>query len=158
MKGLIFTYALTYGGAVVSLFHPFYGLLIYICFAIIRPESLWHWSVPQGGNYSRIVAIGLLLGWMLHGFGNWNLGKAKPIVAAFIAFWCWAVVTSATAKADSSLGFMQVEEYAKVLAPFLVGMTTIRTIRQVKQLAWVLVLSQGYLAYEFNMTYYTSSF
>ena len=39
MKGLLFTYALTYGGAVVSLFNPFYGLLIYVCFAIMRPET-----------------------------------------------------------------------------------------------------------------------
>ena len=28
MKGLLFTFALTYGGAVISLFNPFYGLLI----------------------------------------------------------------------------------------------------------------------------------
>ena len=47
MKGLLFTYLLTYGGAVVSLFRPFHGLLIYICFAIIKPEALWYWSVPR---------------------------------------------------------------------------------------------------------------
>jgi O-antigen ligase len=35
-----------------------------------------------------------------------------------------------------------------------VGITTIRTVVQLKQLAWVIVLSQGYLAYEFNMSYY----
>ena len=40
MKGLIFTYLLTYGGAAVSLFRPFTGLLIYVCFAIIKPDAL----------------------------------------------------------------------------------------------------------------------
>ena len=41
MKGLIFTYAMTYGGALASLFDPFVGLLIYVCFAIVKPESMW---------------------------------------------------------------------------------------------------------------------
>ena len=39
--GLAFTYLMTYGGSAVALVNPFVGLLIYVCFAIIRPESLW---------------------------------------------------------------------------------------------------------------------
>ena len=62
MKGLIFTFAMSYGGGLISLFSPFVGLLVYVSFAILRPEHLWEWSVPQGGNYSRVVAIGLLAG------------------------------------------------------------------------------------------------
>src|SRR5207249_1975903 len=72
MKGLIFTYILTYGGAIIAPFRPFAGLLIYICFATIKPEALWYWSVPKG-NYSRIIAIALLLGWAAHGFGRFQL-------------------------------------------------------------------------------------
>ena len=71
MKSLLFTYALTYGGAVMSLFSPYIGFLIYVCFGIIKPDSLWFWAIPEG-NYSRIVAIGLLLGWLVHGFGSWR--------------------------------------------------------------------------------------
>ncbi len=158
MKGLLFTYALTYGGALVSLVRPFHGLLIYICFAIIRPTSLWHWSVPSDGSYSRIVAIALLVGWLMNGLGEWRLGKGAAMVVAFLGFFGWAIVSATTAVADSSLAFGQVEEYAKILLPFLVGMTMIHSPRQVKQLAWVLVLSHGYLAYEFNLMYYTSPF
>ena len=77
MKGLLFTYLLTYGGGLVSLFHPFVGLLIYICFAIIKPEALWYWSVPAG-NYSRIVFGALFIGWGMAGFGSWRLGRAWP--------------------------------------------------------------------------------
>src|SRR5688500_10026889 len=97
MKGLIFTYALTYGGAVVSLFNPWYGLLIYICFAIIKPEALWHWSVPAG-NYSRIVAIALLIGWANSGFGNWNFGRSKGVVTALLGFLGWSVLSAAFAR------------------------------------------------------------
>ena len=96
MKGLLFTYVLTYGGAVVSLIDPYPGLLIYICFAVIRPQSLWHWAVPEG-NYSRIVAIALLAGWTLRGFGRWRFGRATPVVMALIGYWGWVALSAARA-------------------------------------------------------------
>lgn len=152
MKGLLFTYALTYGGAVVSLFNPFYGLLIYICFAIIKPESLWHWVVPAG-NYSRIVAIALLVGWAVNGFGNWSLGKAKLPVYCLIGFWCWAAVSGLGAE-DSSLTLGFLESKGKIVLPVVVGATLIRNFAQVQQLAWVITLSMGYVAYDLNASYY----
>jgi probable O-glycosylation ligase (exosortase A-associated) len=151
-KGLLFTYALTYGGAAVSLFNPYVGLLIYVCFAIIRPESLWFWSVPAG-NYSRIVAIALLIGWALRGFGRWQFGRARAVVAFLLAFMAWVVLSGAqAAHPDHSLGWA--EQLAKTVLPFVVGMTVIDSVRQLKQLAWVIVLSHGYVAYDLNRAYY----
>jgi O-antigen ligase len=152
MKGLLFTYLLTYGGVVVSLFNPFVGLLIYVCFAIVKPESLWFWSVPQG-NYSRIVAIGLLAGWALNGFGNWRLGRARLIVCALIGYWLWAALLAATTAQDQEIAWHFVELHAKILLPFLVGITVIDSMEKVKALAWVIVGSQGYVALEFNLAY-----
>jgi probable O-glycosylation ligase (exosortase A-associated) len=152
MKGLILIYVLCYGGAVVSLFNPFVGLLIYICFAIVKPEFLWHWSVPQG-NYSRIVAIALLAGWMFKGFGNWQFGRAKAIVAAFAGYWLWTAITSTWA-IDLGVAWQELEALTKILVPFLVGITIIDSVRKLKQLAWVIVLSQGYVAYYLNECYF----
>ena len=152
MKGLIFTYALTYGGAVASLFDPFIGLLVYICFAIIKPESMWYWSVPEG-NYSRIVAIALLVGWARKGFGQWRLGRAWGVVLAFAGFWLWSVIASLWA-ANQSAAWEYVEVMAKVLLPFLVGITVIDSVRKLKWLAWTIVLSQGYVALEANLAYF----
>jgi O-antigen ligase len=151
MKGLIFTYLLTYGGAAASLFNPFIGLLVYICFAIARPESLWPWSV-QPGNYSRTVAIALLIGWALQGFGRWNLGRARAMVVMIILYGIWMVFTTRYA-IDQELAWRMVEETFKIILPFLVGITTITSIRQLKQMAWVIVLSEGYVAWDLNRTY-----
>lgn len=153
MKGLIFTYVLSYGGAVAALFSPFLALLIYICFAIIKPEFLWFWSVPQG-NYSRVVAIGLLVGWACHGFGKGRLGPARGITLAFVGFWLCAVLSAVSVAKDQDTAFAYVEGLAKILLPFLVGITVIETRAQLKQLAWVVMLSQAYLAYEFNLSYF----
>src|SRR5262249_48318823 len=139
MKGLLFTYALTYGGTLVALFNPFVGLLIYICFAIIRPESLWHWSVPAG-NYSRILALGVLGSGARNGFGKWDFGRARPIVYALLAYWLWACLSAFQAE-DKARAWHWVETQAKIVLPFLVGMTLIDSVRQLKQLAWVIVLS-----------------
>lgn len=152
MKGLLFTYLLTYGGAFVSLFRPYHGLLIYICFAIIKPDALWFFSVPAG-NYSRIIAIALLVGWGLNGFGDWNLSRARAIVSCLVIFLLWSFVLVFPSQ-DPELAQGFVEIHAKIVLPFLVGMTLINSVRQLKQLAWVIALSQGYLAYDFNMSYY----
>ncbi len=152
MKGLIFTYLLTYGGAAASLFNPYYGFLIYVCFAIIKPESLWYWSVPAG-NYSRIIALALLAGWALHGFGSWRLGRARAVVAALFGFWIWQIPSTLQADyPEESLIF--VEAFSKVALPFCVGISLIDSVKKLKQLAWVILLSHAYLSYDFNMAYY----
>lgn len=151
MKGLLFTYALTYGGAVVSLFNPFIGLLIYICFAIIKPESLWHWSVPAG-NYSRIIAIALLVGWAANGFGNWNIGRARAVLWALLGYMVWFALSAAQAY-NSAVSWNVTEATAKIVLPFVVGITIIDSVGKLKTLAWVIMLSQGYVAYDLNMSY-----
>ncbi|MER3414791.1 MAG: hypothetical protein C4297_01060 [Gemmataceae bacterium] len=153
MKGLVVTFLLTFGGAFVSLFNPFYGLLIYICFAIVRPEAMWFYSLPQGGNYSRIVAIGMLLGWAINGFGRWQLGRATAPTAFLLSYWAWSFIGSLACESQS-VGWKFFEELSKIVLPFLVGVTTIHTPRQLRMLAWTIALSQGYLAWELNLSYY----
>lgn len=153
MKGLIFTLALTYGGAVFSLFRPFYGLLIYIAFSILRPESLWHWSVPPG-NYSRIIAIALLLGWAFNGFGSWKLGHGQKILWCFVGFWLWALFSTLFGAIFPDRGFTYLEAMAKILLPFIVGVSIVENVQQIQQLAWTIAASVTYVALELNQSYY----
>jgi probable O-glycosylation ligase (exosortase A-associated) len=155
MKGLVFTYVLTYGGALASLYNPFIGLLVYICFAIIKPDLLWSWAVPQG-NYSRIVAIALLIGWVFKGFGSWKFGHARWVIVALFGYWAWAFV-GIFIGIDADRTWNGVESISKIAIPFLVGATTINSLKQVKLLAWVILLSEGYLALEFNTSYFAGT-
>lgn len=154
MKGLIFTYLLTYGGAVASLWRPFYGLLIYICFAIIKPESMWHWSLGGGsGNFSRIIALALLAGWAINGFGNFRFGKSGWIVGSLVAFWFWVLVSTVMGN-DTAAGLVFLENLAKIVLPVVVGATLIENLDQLKQLAWTIVITLGYAALELNRSYF----
>jgi probable O-glycosylation ligase (exosortase A-associated) len=152
MKGALFVYLMTYGGAAASLFNPFVGLLVYVAFAVLRPEYVWPWSI-QPGNYSRIVAIGLLLGWAYHGFGRWDLGRGKAVILILVAYFGWMIL-SATQAPDQPRAWEFVEVYAKIVLPILVGISTINSVRQLKLLAWVIVLSQAYPAFELNQVYF----
>ncbi|HYL81980.1 MAG TPA: O-antigen ligase family protein [Candidatus Acidoferrum sp.] len=151
MKGLIFTYSLTYGGAIASFLDPFTGLLIYICFAILKPEFLWFWAVPEG-NYSRIVALAMLFGWAAHGFGRWQFGRARAIFVCLAGFLGWAILSALNAP-DRTLALAYVEDLSKIVLPFVVGLTVIETQDQLRKLAWVIVLSQAYVAWEMNLSY-----
>jgi putative inorganic carbon (hco3(-)) transporter len=153
MKGLFFTYLLAYGGSLISLFNPLIGLLIYIAFANLKPESLWYWSVPAG-NYSRIIACFFLVGWVVNGMGDWRLHRAKSLIILLCLYWLWLFVEAVRSpnQADAWYTF---EILSKVFLPMAVSMTLIDSVEKLKQLAWVLTLSQGYLAFEFNITYYT---
>jgi putative inorganic carbon (hco3(-)) transporter len=151
MKGLLFTYGMTYGGAAISLVNPFYGLLIYICFAIVKPPALWHWSVPVG-NYSRVIGIAFLLGWAMNGFGDGRLGKAKPIVIALLGYFLWVTLSTLfSPQPDRGLPF--VEYLAKIILPFVAGITLIRTWDQLRLLMIVILGSCAFLAYEANLAY-----
>jgi probable O-glycosylation ligase (exosortase A-associated) len=152
MKGLIVTYLLTYGGAVVSLVNPYVGLLIYVCFAIIKPESLWFWSVPAG-NYSRTIALALLTGWVVNGLGRWRFGGARAPAVMLVGFWVWGAI-SATQASDQTAAWETLESLAKIILPFVVGLTLIDSVPKLKALVWTIVLSQGYVALEMNQFYY----
>jgi O-antigen ligase len=151
MNGLIFTYVMTYGGAIISIFNPYCGLLIYICFAIIKPPALWPWCVPPS-NYSKIIGIAFLIGWALNGFGDRSLGKAKPIVICAIGYFVW-VTLSTMLSDDPSAGGPFVEYLLKIILPFVAGVTLIQTWQQVKVLFWVVLGSCAFLAYEANLAY-----
>lgn len=152
MLGLLFTYGLTFFGAVAGIIRPYYALLIYVSFAVLKPEALWPWSVPEQ-PYSRIVAISMLIGWGFLGFGSWQFGRGRGIVWALMLYGCWIVLSAAGAP-NQAMALNFVEKQAKIILPFLVGITLIDSVQKLKMLAWALVLSQGYLAYWFNLMYF----
>jgi O-antigen ligase len=74
-------------------------------------------------------------------------------VGGLIAYWVWSCAVAPLAP-DQTLAWGFIESLSKIALPFLVGITTIHSVRKLKLLAWVIVLSQGYAAFEFNLSYY----
>lgn len=152
MKGLLITYMITAGGALAALLNPFYGLLAYVCLAIIKPEAMWPWAV-EPGRYSMILALSMLVGWSYSKRSKLLFAKSWSIVAALMGFLLWAVIGAIVAP-NQGEAWAFVEALFKIAVPFCVGLTTLDSADKLKQLAWVMVLSQGYVAYELNMDYF----
>jgi len=153
MKGLLLVYLMAYGGAIAALFNPYIGFLVYVSFAILRPEFVWPWSI-EPGNFSLVVGLAMLAGWAFRGFGRWDFGRGKAVIFALIGYFAWTIVSASQAP-NQTLAWAFVEHYAKIILPILVALTTITSVRQLKQLAWVIVLSQAYPAFELNMRYFS---
>ena len=128
MIHLLITYVLTYGGAVVSLFNPFWGVLIYIWLSIANPMLLWAEDVPKG-NYMRIVAIAFLVGWVCKGFGNRKLLSAKPICLAMIGYFAWTVLVPQAVPAIKS-AWQAIDVQTRILLPFIVAVTLIDSVEK----------------------------
>jgi probable O-glycosylation ligase (exosortase A-associated) len=54
---------------------------------------------------------------------------------------------------DQGVAWRYVEGLSKIVLPFVVGMTIINSVERLKALTWVIVLSEGYVAFEFNLSY-----
>ena len=156
MKGLLFTYFLTYGGCVVALFRPFVGLCIYYCFTVLRPQTLWFFALPQDGNYSKHVALATLIGWSISGFPRGgSLKRVMPILLTFgglaliFRMTTWTAINPFVAEPVASA-------MAKIFLMFFVGVSLLDSPRRLKVLLWVFILSQGYLTYDLNVSYFLS--
>lgn len=145
MIPLIITYSITIVGAVSGLFVPLYGLFAYMCLSMLRPADLWEGSVPEG-NYSRIVAICVILGWLFQGCGNFRFGRARPIFWCLGGYWVWAIISAFFAE-YRSFAWISVDTRSKIILPVIIGFTLIDSMQKLRLLAWVLVGSQALIAF-----------
>lgn len=153
MKGLIFTWLLTLLGVSASFIRPYHGFLVYVALAVLRPDALWS-SHIQGGRFSLIVASAMLLNWFVRCCGNWDLGPARRVVLLLLGYWLWSVFLSLSADSPAHAWYF-VEQQSKIVLPFLVGITTVQSSIDLRRLAWVIVVCQGYVSLELNRYYFS---
>lgn len=156
MIGLTLTLVIAYGAAVASLFRPLVGLFAYTLFSIVRPQLMFGWA-GDVGQVSEITGTAFLVGWALNGFGNWQLGRAWRFVVLILAFLAW-VALSAFFCERTSVGWTEATERAKVVVPFVAGLTLFSNRRWLWAYAWLLVAASGYVAFEMNLAYYVDGY
>jgi probable O-glycosylation ligase (exosortase A-associated) len=151
VKGLILVYLVTALAGIGALWRPTLGLYAYVLFAVLRPHFLFGWA-GNLSSISDIVGISMIVGWTLHGFGSWRLGRGRAVTAAllFFTFWIWL---SATQALDPSVAFGWGIEVLKILVPFLIGVTTLSTQAHWRTMFWIIVAAQAYVGVEMNVSY-----
>src|SRR5687767_6684123 len=56
MKQLAFMMLMLALGGVGAFVHPFWGVLLYYTFAVLRPQHLWEWALPAEMRWSLLAA------------------------------------------------------------------------------------------------------
>jgi probable O-glycosylation ligase (exosortase A-associated) len=163
MKQLIFMIVVTLIGVGGSLaISPFFGVAVYYLFAVLRPQFIWEWSLPEGVSWSFYVAVAAMAGALLGVRTRKEAveaGSARRLSAAHYAvllFGGWVALTYFTAR-NRDVAYPYFIEYLKLFIMFGVAAWVVRTVRQV----WILYLLTagvlGYIAYEVNSIYVFNS-
>ncbi len=164
-KQTIFMILVTAGALVGSLgWGPYVGIVVYFAFAVLRPQYLWRYALPDGLQWSLYVALGViaagavnrlrLIGYATTGptpgakAGLWN-----PIHWLMVAFAVWMTVCYVNAE-NQERAWLTFDIYLKTALMFVIGALTVYRLRQFWILLAVLVAMDVYVAYEANYAYF----
>jgi probable O-glycosylation ligase (exosortase A-associated) len=169
MKQLIFMVVVTLIGVIGSLRgRPFYGVAVYYLYAILRPQYMWEWSLPEGVAWSFYVGVAAIAGTLLGvrsvrtapnriDMRNSSSPQWTNAHLLMLLFGAWICV-SYLAGIHSEMGNLFMVDYAKTFTMFVVAALVMRSVRQV----WVVVVlaaaSLGYIAYEINYLYFVNHY
>ncbi|MEX2213431.1 MAG: O-antigen ligase family protein [Phycisphaeraceae bacterium] len=156
MIGYLFTYLLLAIGTSFGWIRPFVGLMVYWCFAVLRPPFLWFWAFDYY-NHPRLsfyVGMSTLAGWAMLGMGDWKgLKGARLAITGLVGYVVIGVLTTNAYSVWPDYSWGVLDTQIKIALMALVTMTIVRDPRRIMIFCWVLLASLGYLAYTLNEWY-----
>lgn len=152
--GWLFTNLLALSGVCYGWLNPFYGLMVFYAFSILRPTQLWFWESWPTERYSFYLAIATLIGWASKGFGDWSgLRGVKIPLFGFGLYLTAGLVTWRVTAISPSRAWLFLYPQITIGVMMLVTVSIVRDAKQIKIFAWVLTATLGYLAWAFNSQY-----
>lgn len=164
MKQLVFMIASTIAGTLgVYTVSPILGVFVYYMFAVLRPQYMWKWSLPEGITWSYFVALATIgaaiMGSRKSGNSDGYGEQAqRPSEAMLRVHWCmlcfalWIGVTVLMAR-NMEAAYPWFEEYAKIFVMYFVSAGLVCKVRHVWALFLMTALVLAYIAYEVNYLY-----
>ena len=152
MKQLIFMFVMVVAGSIGAVYHPFWGVLLYYAFAVMRPQYLWEWALPYEIRWSLIAALSVLLGTVIALPRIALQGRANAILWLIIGYGMFVMLSVVTAY-NPYIARPWAIEHAKVLLIAIIASMIIEHLWQVRLLAKMIVVCLGYIAWEINYLY-----
>jgi len=131
---------------------PFWALLMYYGLAVLRPQAIWQWVLPEGVRWSL---IGALIAIATAIFCRRQTGEKvmdRRMIAMILMF-CACLLGSYLMAMDQDVAGTWGWEYAKILIMMLVSYFVISQRWHFRYLAWTIVLCLAYLTFEVNSLY-----
>jgi probable O-glycosylation ligase (exosortase A-associated) len=141
---------------------PFVGVAVYYLYAVLRPQYLWVWALPEV-SWSEWVAWTTIAGtawWLVsadtQGATNGTTIRFSFAHKAFFAFGVWICVSYVTAQ-NRDVAWQWLIEYLKIFLMFGVASLVISRVQQLWTIYVLSTIALIYIAYELNFLYFTAT-
>jgi probable O-glycosylation ligase (exosortase A-associated) len=162
---MILATALGVVGSIAS--GPMWGVGTYYFFAVLRPQYLWNWALPEGAAWSWYVAVAAIARTLGQALGvapsrsadtaHPDMGRLNVAHCAFLAFAGWVCLSYVFAYSQSYAD-RYFSEYQKIFVMYFVASRAVRRVDDVWTLYILATVAVGYVAYELNMRYLQQGF
>ncbi len=131
---------------------PFWAVLLYYGLAVLRPQSIWEWSLPPGirwSLYAALIAIGALV-------INYQSLRRRVVQKKFmlvLLIYIGLLFGSYLVAFDREIADRIGWEYAKIFIMMIVGAFVITQLWHFRYLAWAIFGGLTYLVYQVNSLY-----
>jgi len=140
---------------------PFYGVAVYYLFAVLRPQFLWEWTLPEV-PWSFYVALSAMFATFVWRAGVALAPQRHPDFRApafnaghwsmlFFAVWITLSFLNAFSTAHAAPFY---DEYQKIFIMFFVAALVVTTVRQIWTLYLIITITLAYIAWEINSIYF----
>jgi len=158
MLGFVFVYAAFALGILGAFVRPYLGLLVFYAFVFLEPEWNWRWAIARDAGFQKYLAGFTILGWLLHGARfprrQTNVTLATMCLVLFLLLaWISSFFTISVEYTEFYMGILW-----KIIAMSLLAIAILDSEKKIVVLAWVIVVCQGYNAYQINLQYFTDGF
>ncbi len=158
MKGLIFVYSSLIYLCVMAIVRPWIGVVGYFGFAILNPVYLWRYSLPPGVDLQKFIVGSTFIGLIISGFkGNKINGAPAWAISGLVLYLAWAGVTALFTIHDGDTTFYMTNIW-KIVLMSCIGLLLIDTPKKITTLMWVIMIAQGWNAWEINLQYFQDGF
>ncbi len=152
MKHFVLLIAMTLLGTVGSIYHPFWGLLLYYVLAVLRPQHLWEWSLPVEWRWSLMAACIVAVGVLMNLHTVLRRGRLNHVLWLLLGFGLLLLMSCLTAH-DPDVAQQWGMEYAKIIVIAMITGLVIDRAWQVRVMAAMVLVTLGYIAWEINALY-----
>ena len=152
MKQVLVLCVMIGAGTVTAVVHPFFGILPYYVLAVLRPQSLWDWALPDGVRWSLYAAAGAVLGVILSLPRVMSRMEWNRVTVLIVLFGSMVMISCVNAM-HSGVAGQWAQEYLKIFVMAGIATMVIETFSHLRYLTWMMVATIGYLAWEFNSRY-----
>ena len=148
---------------------PFFGIVMYYVYSVVRPQFAWKYDLPAlEFGWSYMVAMSAILATAIYRFGLLKMPAAGPtegtkrpmwnhIHYAVLAFAFWVAMSYWFAM-DRDSAEKHFIEYVKMFVIFFVAYLSIQRLSQLWILLGALALADAFVAVEVNTYYFKDGY